>query len=129
MLIRPTLVTLCLLAIQGRLEMENFVKDATLAAQGKRNIDLAEQQMPVLAAVAKRYEKEKPLSGVRISACLHVTKETAVLMRTLVAGGASVRLCASNPLSTQDDVAASLAAQFDVTVFAKQGINTAGYYR
>ena len=108
--------------------MENFVKDATLAAQGKRNIDLAEQQMPVLAAVAKRYEKEKPLSGVRISACLHVTKETAVLMRTLVAGGASVRLCASNPLSTQDDVAAALAAE-GIPTFAVKGMGNDDYYK
>ncbi len=108
--------------------MDYFVKDMKLAQQGKRNIELAEQQMPVLASVRKRYEKEKPLAGVRISACLHVTKETAVLMRTLVAGGGQVRLCASNPLSTQDDVAAALASE-GIPTYAVKGMGNDDYYK
>ena len=84
------------------------VKDLALAAEGKRRIEWADRQMPVLAAIRERFERDLPLTGYRISACLHVTTETANLMRTLKAGGADVVLCASNPLSTQDDVAAAL---------------------
>src|SRR3954467_7146295 len=90
------------------------VKDLALAAEGKRRIEWADRQMPVLAAIRERFEQEQPLSGYRISACLHVTTETANLMRTLKAGGADVVLCASNPLSTQDDVAAALVEVYDI---------------
>src|ERR1700686_493157 len=94
------------------------VKDLALSAEGKRRIEWADRQMPVLAAIRERFEREQPLAGYRISACLHVTTETANLARTLKAGGADVVLCASNPLSTQDDVAASLVQDFGVAVFA-----------
>src|SRR5436853_6635253 len=90
------------------------VKDLALASEGKRRIEWADRQMPVLAAIRERFEREQPLNGHRVAACLHVTTETAGLMRTLKAGGADVVLCASNPLSTQDDVAAALGEQFDV---------------
>ena len=89
----------------------------------------ADRHMPVLAAIRARFEKEKPLKGVRVGACLHVTTETANLMRTLVAGGADVSLCASNPLSTQDDVAASLVEDFGVSTFAIKGEDNATYYK
>ena len=87
------------------------VKDLGLANDGRNRIEWADRQMPVLAAIRERFEREQPLAGYRISACLHVTSETANLMRTLKAGGADVVLCASNPLSTQDDVAAGLVAE------------------
>jgi len=99
-----------------------------LAGQGAANIEWAEAHMPVLMLIRKRFAKEKPLKGVRIAACLHVTKETAVLMRTLRAGGAEARLCASNPLSTQDDVAAALAKE-GVPIFASKGESNAEYYK
>src|SRR6201996_5870942 len=104
------------------------VKDLALASEGKRRIEWADRQMPVLAAIRERFEREQPLSGHRISACLHVTTETANLMRTLQAGGADVVLCASNPLSTQDDVAAALVAEYDVSVFAIKGEDNDTYY-
>ena len=104
------------------------VKDLALAAEGVRRIEWADRQMPVLAAIRTRFETEQPLSGYRISACLHVTTETANLMRTLKAGGADVVLCASNPLSTQDDVAAALVDEFDVSVFAIKGEDNDTYY-
>jgi adenosylhomocysteinase len=104
------------------------VKDLALADEGKRRIEWADRQMPVLAAIRERFEREQPLSGHRISACLHVTTETANLMRTLQAGGADVVLCASNPLSTQDDVAAALVAEYDVSVFAIKGEDNDTYY-
>src|SRR4051795_9815539 len=97
------------------------VKDLALAAEGKRRISWADRQMPVLAQIRQRFEKEQPLAGYRVSACLHVTTETANLMRTLTAGGADVVLCASNPLSTQDDVAAALVDEYDISCFAIQG--------
>src|SRR5215216_4081112 len=100
------------------------VKDLALAAEGVRRIEWADRQMPVLAAIRKRFETEQPLNGYRISACLHVTTETANLMRTLKAGGADVVLCASNPLSTQDDVAAALVEEFDIAVIAINGAKT-----
>ena len=105
------------------------VKDLALAAEGVRRIEWADRQMPVLAAIRERFEREKPLSGYRISACLHVTTETANLMRTLKAGGADVVLCASNPLSTQDDVAAALVAEYDIPVFAIKGEDNDTYYQ
>src|SRR5919201_1192381 len=104
------------------------VKDLGLAAEGLRRIAWADRQMPVLAAIRERFEQERPLAGYRVSACLHVTTETANLMRTLTAGGADVVLCASNPLSTQDDAAAALVEHFDVVVFAIKGEDSETYY-
>jgi adenosylhomocysteinase len=105
------------------------VKDLTLAAEGLRRIQWADRQMPVLAAIRDRFETEQPLSGLRISAGWHVTTETANLARTLKAGGADVVLCASNPLSTQDDVAAALVEEFDIAVFAIKGEDNDTYYK
>ncbi|HXV03062.1 MAG TPA: adenosylhomocysteinase [Gaiellaceae bacterium] len=105
------------------------VKDIGLAPEGVRRIAWADRQMPVLAAIRERFEAEQPLAGYRISACLHVTTETANLARTLKAGGADVVLCASNPLSTQDDVAAALVDQFDIAVFAIKGEDNDTYYQ
>jgi adenosylhomocysteinase len=104
------------------------VKDLSLAPEGIRRIAWADRQMPVLAAIRDRFEQEQPLSGYRVAACLHVTTETANLMRTLKAGGADVVLCASNPLSTQDDVAAALVDEFDIAVFAIKGEDNDTYY-
>jgi adenosylhomocysteinase len=104
------------------------VKDLALSAEGKRRIEWADRQMPVLAEIRERFESEQPLSGYRVSACLHVTTETANLMRTLKAGGAEVVLCASNPLSTQDDVAAALVDEYDISCFAIKGENNDTYY-
>ncbi|MDO9391370.1 MAG: adenosylhomocysteinase, partial [bacterium] len=109
--------------------MNYDIKDIKLAAQGKNKIEWAEKSMPVLRIIRQRFEKEKTLKGVKLSACLHVTAETANLMRTLKAGGAELRLCASNPLSTQDEVAASLVKDFGVQVFAVKGENKETYYR
>jgi adenosylhomocysteinase len=105
------------------------VKDLALAPEGVRRIEWADRQMPVLAAIRERFEREQPLAGYRVSACLHVTTETANLARTLKAGGADVVLCASNPLSTQDDVAAALVDVYDVSVFAIKGEDNDTYYR
>ena len=105
------------------------VKDLALAAEGKRKIEWADRQMPVLAAIRERFESEQPLAGYRVAACLHVTTETANLMRTLKAGGADVVLCASNPLSTQDDTAAALVDEYDVSVFAIKGEDNDTYYQ
>ncbi|MHA1593610.1 MAG: adenosylhomocysteinase [Candidatus Baldrarchaeia archaeon] len=108
--------------------MEDFkVKDTNLASQGRLKIEWAEAHMPVLREIRRIFEKEKPLENCVVGACLHVTKETAVLMRTLKAGGATIALCASNPLSTQDDVAAALAEE-GIHVFAWRGENTDEYY-
>ena len=104
------------------------VKDLSLAAEGVRRIEWADRNMPVLAAIRERFEREQPLAGYRIAACLHVTTETANLARTLKAGGADVVLCASNPLSTQDDVAAALVEEYDVSVFAIKGEDNDTYY-
>ncbi len=105
------------------------VADLGLAEEGKRRILWADGDMPVLKSIRERFEKEKPLKGVKIVGCLHVTAETANLMRTLAAGGAEVRLCASNPLSTQDDVAAGLVKYFDIPVFAIHGEDNETYYK
>src|SRR6266540_3134511 len=104
------------------------VKDIALAPEGLSRIEWADRQMPVLAAIRERFETEQPLSGYRVSACLHVTTETANLARTLKAGGADVVLCASNPLSTQDDVAAALVEEHDISVFAIKGDDNDTYY-
>jgi adenosylhomocysteinase len=102
------------------------IADADLAEQGRRRVDFAERAMPVLALLRGRYARARPLAGVRIAACMHVTAETAVLARTLTAGGAELHLAASNPLSTQDDVAAALVAE-GVAVHARHGVDRAGY--
>jgi adenosylhomocysteinase len=109
--------------------MKYDIKDIGLAPKGKDRIEWADDRMPVLRSIRDRFSKEKPLSGVRIAACLHVTTETANLMRTLQAGGAQGSLCASNPLSTQDDVAASLVADYQVPVFAIHGEDNDTYYK
>ncbi len=109
--------------------MNYDIKDLSLADDGLDRILWADRDMPVLASIRERFEKEKPLQGVRIGACLHVTTETANLMRTLKAGGAEIVLCASNPLSTQDDTAAALVKHFEIPVFAIKGEDTPTYYR
>ena len=109
--------------------MKYDIKNISLAKQGRLRIEWAERNMPVLRLIQERFEKEKPLKGVKISACLHVTTETANLMHTLIAGGAKVTLCASNPLSTQDDVAASLVSDLGLPVFSIKGESNKVYYR
>jgi adenosylhomocysteinase len=109
--------------------MKYDVADLSLAEVGKKRILWADNDMPVLASIRERFEKTKPLKGKKVSACLHVTAETANLARTLKAGGADLVLCASNPLSTQDDVAASLVKDFKIPVFAIRGENRAVYYK
>jgi adenosylhomocysteinase len=110
--------------------MANYdVKDMKLAEGGRLRIDWAEREMPVLRQIKERFAKERPLKGVRISACLHVTTETANLMKTLQAGGADVMITASNPLSTQDDVAASLVTHEEIPVFAIKGEENVTYYK
>jgi adenosylhomocysteinase len=109
--------------------MKYDVANLSLAPGGKKRILWADNDMPVLAAIRKRFAKSKPLKGMNVSACLHVTAETANLVRTLKAGGANVALCASNPLSTQDDVAASLVKDFKIATFSICGENRATYYK
>ena len=108
---------------------DHDIKDIELAPQGVLRIEWADMSMPVLAAIRERFEREKPLAGVRVGACLHVTTETANLMRTLKAGGADIVLCASNPLSTQDDVAAALVQHFGIATFAIKGEDNDTYYK
>ncbi|MCX6068426.1 MAG: adenosylhomocysteinase, partial [Chloroflexi bacterium] len=105
------------------------IKDKTLAEGGRRRIDWAEREMPVLRMIKERFIKERPLAGVRVSACLHVTTETANLMTTLQAGGADVVITASNPLSTQDDVAAALVNIYEIPTFAIKGEDNVTYYK
>jgi adenosylhomocysteinase len=110
--------------------MTNYdVKEITLAEGGRRKINWAEREMPVLRMIQERFKKERPLKGLRVSACLHVTSETANLMKTLQAGGADIVLTASNPLSTQDDVAASLVSHDEIPVYAIKGENNTTYYK
>ena len=109
--------------------LKHDVKDLNLAPQGKRRIEWAGREMPVLRQIRDRFSQEKPLAGIRVSACCHVTSETANLAITLKAGGADATLIASNPLSTQDDVAASLVSDYGIPVFAKKGEDTATYHR
>ena len=104
------------------------VADLSLAPQGRARIDWAERRMPVLRQIRERFEKERPFDGVTLAACMHVTTETANLMRTLKAGGAELALCASNPLSTQDDTAAALVAEYGISVFARNAVDNKGYY-
>jgi len=108
--------------------MDYDIKDITLAEKGRLRIEWAAMSMPVLRKIRDRFESEKPLKGLRLSACLHVTTETASLLKTLKAGGADVVVCASNPLSTQDDVAASLVADDEIPVFAIKGEDNPTYY-
>ncbi len=108
--------------------MDYDIKDISLAKKGRLRVEWAEMAMPVSKLIRSRFEKEKPLKGMRLSACLHVTTETAVLMRTLLAGGAQLALCASNPLSTQDDVSAYLVKELHIPVFAIKGENSKTYY-
>ena len=107
----------------------NDIKDPSLADAGLSRIEWAYQEMPVLKILAERFSEQRPLQGIRISGCLHITTETANLARTLKTAGADVVLCASNPLSTQDDVAAALVNKFDIPVFAIRGESTDVYYR
>ena len=109
--------------------IEHDVKNLSLAAEGRLKIEWAEQSMPVLRQVRERFTHEQPLKGIRIGACLHVTTETAVLMLTLKAGGAQLALCASNPLSTQDDTAAALVREYEIATFAHKGEDNDRYYR
>src|SRR4029079_6945056 len=105
------------------------IKDPSLAPQGRDRIEWAAGEMPVLAQIRERFDKERPLAGIKIAACLHVTTETANLMETLAAGGAEVLLAASNPLSTQDDVASALTEQSGIETFAIKGEDTDTSYR
>ena len=109
--------------------MKHHIKNQKLAQKGVQRIEWAERQMDVLKIIQKRFEKQKPLKGMKIAACLHVTTETANLMRTLKSGGASVALCASNPLSTQDDVAAALAMKYGISTFAINGEDRKTYFK
>src|SRR5919204_5912185 len=108
--------------------MDYRIKDISLAEDGKRKIDWAEVHMPVLVALREKYEKSKPLKGIRVAGCLHVTKETGVLARTLKAAGAQLSWCGCNPLSTQDDVAACLAEDEGILIFARRGLTSQEYY-
>jgi adenosylhomocysteinase len=109
--------------------LDTLLKDPALAPEGRRKIDFAASRMPVLAAVATELARTRPLAGHRIAACLHVTTETANLCRALVAGGAELALCASNPLSTKDDVAAAIADELGAAVFAVHGADRDTFYR
>ncbi|MCJ7779596.1 MAG: adenosylhomocysteinase, partial [Acidimicrobiia bacterium] len=108
--------------------MNYDIADSSLAFEGHRRIAWADRRMPVLAAIRERFEAERPLEGIRVAACMHVTTETATLMRTLRVGGASVALCASNPLSTQDDVAAALVDD-GIPVYAVRGEDSETFYQ
>ena len=109
--------------------MEYEIQNTDLAPGGRHRIEWAEQEMPVLRSIRERFAKERPLAGIRVAACLHVTTETANLMHTLQVGGADVLLCASNPLSTQNDVAASLVAHYEIPVYAIKGEDNTTYYQ
>src|SRR5574341_1276719 len=109
--------------------MNYDVKNINQASKGRLRIEWAAESMPVLKSIISRFSEEKPLKGVKVAACLHVTTETATLMETLKAGGAEVALCASNPLSTQDDVAAALCEQSGIDVYAMKGEDNETYYR
>ena len=108
--------------------IKHDIANPALSAEGKKRIEWAERNMPVLAQIRERFEKNKPFAGVRIAACMHVTTETANLMRVLKAGGAEIALCASNPLSTQDDTAAALVHEYGISVFARNAVDRDGYY-
>src|ERR1043165_5864868 len=105
------------------------VKDINLASEGKKRIEWADKDMPVLRAIRERFTKEQPLKGYRMSACLHITTETSALLRTLTAGGAEIVACASNPLSTQDDNAAALVKEYGINVYSIKGEDRDTYFR
>ena len=107
--------------------IKNDIANPALASEGKKRIEWAARNMPVLAQIKDRFAKEKPFAGVRIAACMHVTTETANLMLALKAGGADLALCASNPLSTQDDTAAALVHEYGISVFAINAVNADGF--
>ena len=109
--------------------VKHDVKDLALASEGKKRIEWADKDMPVLRAIRERFAKEKPLAGYRMSACLHITTETANLLRALQAGGAEIVACASNPLSTQDDNAAALVKEYGINVYAIKGEDRDTYFR
>src|SRR5262245_59418901 len=115
-------------AARGEPAVPGHVRDLGLAREGRMRIEWADRHMPVLSAIRSRFVKERPLKGLRIAACLHVTTETANLARTLQAGGAQVFLCGSNPLSTQDDVAAALVASYGISTYAIKGEDHNTYY-
>jgi len=118
------------MAVMSKTEVKPYdVKDLNLAQEGKLRIEWAGDQMPVLAIIKNEFLKTKPLKGIKVAACLHVTSETANLMRVLKAGGAQISLCASNPLSTQDDVAASLVKHDGISVYAIKGVDSKRYYQ
>ncbi len=108
--------------------IKHDIADASLAAEGRKRIEWAGRNMPVLQQIKERFAKEKPFAGIRISACMHVTTETANLMIALKAGGADIALCASNPLSTQDDTCAALVHEYGISVFARNAVDRDGYY-
>jgi adenosylhomocysteinase len=110
-------------------DVDYDIRDLSLAEQGQRRIEWALQEMPVLQELAARFAKEQPLQGIRVSGCLHITTETANLAVTLKKAGADLVLCASNPLSTQDDVAAALVERYKIPVYAIRGESTETYYR
>ena len=117
----------------GRLSLNHImahyrIKDESLAQDGKSKIDWAEEHMPVLDSLKDKYCNIKPLTGIRVSGCLHVTKETGVLIRTLKSSGADISWCGCNPLSTQDDVAASIAIDEGTSIYASKGVSTDQYY-
>ena len=114
--------------ISFHFNMDYRIKDISLSGSGKKRIDWAQSHMPVLNSLKNKYEKTKPLDGTRIAGCLHVTKETGVLIRTLQAAGASLSWCGCNPLSTQDDVAASLAVDHNISIYASRGVTKEEYY-
>ncbi|HKK21619.1 MAG TPA: adenosylhomocysteinase, partial [candidate division Zixibacteria bacterium] len=109
--------------------VKHDIANIKLAAEGRQKIEWAERSMPVLRLIRERFTKQKPLKGINMACCLHVTTETANLMRTLKAGGANVALCASNPLSTQDSTAAALVKEYGISVFAINGENNKTYYK
>src|SRR5512135_221754 len=109
--------------------MEYDIKNIDLAKKGELRVEWAMKTMPVLQLIQEQFEQKKPLKGIRLAACLHVTTETAALMKTLQAGGAELRLCASNPLSTQDDVAAFLVKRLSIPVFAVKREDNRRYYQ
>ena len=109
--------------------MDFDIKDKSLATGGRHRIEWAEQEMPVLRTIREDFAKERPLAGTRVSGCLHITTETANLAHTLQLGGADVVLCASNPLSTQDDVAAALVNHYEIPVYASKGEDNQTYYK
>ena len=115
--------------VTSKIDFKYDVKDLSLAAEGRKRIEWAGASMPVLALIREEFKKTLPLKGIRVAACLHVTTETANLMLALKDGGADIALCASNPLSTQDETAAALVAEYGISTFARNGIDSEGYYK